>query len=308
MTEKVIIIGSGPAGYTAAIYAARAGLKPLMIEGLEPGGQLMTTTEVDNFPGFPNGAQGPELMDYFRQQALRFETRIVSDWITSVDFSQRPFTLKSDANTYQSQAVIISTGASAKWMNIPSETALRGHGVSACATCDAFFYRGLDVMVVGGGDTAMEEAIVLSKVAKHVEVIHRRDKFRASQAMQDRLLSLPNVSVTWNSAIDEIRDISQKKVTSVVLKNLVTGEKVEKKTDGVFLAIGHKPNTEPFVGHIAMHDNGYIKVEAGSTKTSVAGVFAAGDVADHIYRQAITAAGTGCMAALDVQRFLESDL
>lgn len=308
-TRNVIIIGSGPAGFTAAIYAARANLKPLLFEGLakggQPGGQLMLTTDVENYPGFPEGILGPELMELFRKQAARFGTTLLQQDVTSVDFSKRPFKVISDGKEYVSQTVIVSTGASANWLNIPSEKALQGYGVSACATCDGFFFKNKEVIVVGGGDSALEEANFLTKFATRVTIVHRRDAFRASKIMQDRALTNKKIDVIWDSTIDEIKDPAQKKVTSVILRNLKTNQKSEKKIDGVFMAIGHTPNSELFKGKLELDPKGYIKVHDGSL-TSVPGVFAAGDVQDFKYRQAITASGSGCMAALDAERFLEA--
>ncbi len=308
-THPVLIIGSGPAGFTAAIYAARANLKPFLIEGLlkggQPGGQLMLTTEVENFPGFPAGIQGPELMDVFRKQAERFGTEFAREDITSVDFSKRPFKIKSAENEYLAETLVIAPGASANWLNLPSEKKLQGHGVSACATCDGFFFKGKEVVVAGGGDSALEEANFLTKFATKVTIVHRRDSLRASKIMQDRAKANKKIEFIWDSSIEEIKDVSQKKVTGVVLKNLKTGAMSEKKCDGVFVAIGHTPNSEVFKGHLALDPKGYILVHDG-THTSVPGVFACGDVQDFKYRQAITAAGTGCMAALDAERFLEA--
>ena len=307
---NVIIIGSGPAGFTAAIYAARANLKPLLFEGMsrggQPGGQLMLTTEVENYPGFPQGIMGPELMEHFRKQATRFGTVLIQQDVTQVDFSKRPFKLISDDKEYFGKTVIISTGASANWLNIPSEKALQGYGVSACATCDGFFFKGKEVLVVGGGDSAVEEATFLTKFASKVTIVHRRDALRASKIMQDRAHNNKKIDFIWDSAIEEIKDPAQKKVTGVVLKNLKTGQRSEKKCDGVFMAIGHTPNSEIFKNQIELDPKGYIKVHDGSF-TSVKGVFACGDVQDFKYRQAITAAGSGCMAALDAERFLEAE-
>ncbi len=305
---SVIIIGSGPAGFTAAVYAARANLKPLLFEGLvkggQPGGQLMLTTDVENYPGFPEGILGPELMELFRKQAARFGTELIQQDVTEVDFSKRPFRVVSDDKEYFGKTVIISTGASANWLGIPSEKALQGYGVSACATCDGFFFKGKEVIVVGGGDSAVEEATFLTKFATKVTLVHRRDALRASKIMQDRAFNNKKIDYIWDSTIDEIKDPSQKKVTGVVLRNLKTGQKTEKRTDGVFMAIGHTPNSELFKGKLGLDPKGYILVQDG-TSTNVPGVFACGDVQDHRYRQAVTAAGTGCMAALDAEKFLE---
>jgi thioredoxin reductase (NADPH) len=305
--RKVIIIGSGPAGFTAALYASRANLSPLMFEGLQPGGQLTITTEVENYPGFEHGIQGPELMEVMRKQALRFGAESVYKIITKVDFSKRPFTLWADDEQYTADAVIVATGASAQWLGLPSEKEYSGYGVSACATCDGFFFRNQEVYVVGGGDTAMEEANFLTKFASKLTLVHRRDEFRASKVMQDRVLKNPKVSVEWNSVVEEVLGVTEnnkKKMTGLKLKNVKTGEIKQVKADGLFLAIGHKPNTALFKGILDMHENGYLKVQPGTTKTNIEGIFAAGDVADHYYRQAITAAGTGCMAALDAERWL----
>lgn len=301
--ENVIIIGSGPAGLTAAIYAARANLNPLMIEGEEVGGQLMTTTDVENYPGFPEGIMGPDLMTLTKKQAARFGTRFISKNVTRVDFSQRPFKIWIGDTLYQSKAVIISTGASAKYLGLPSEKKYLGHGVSACATCDGAFFRNMEVAVVGGGDTAMEEANFLTRFAKKVWVIHRRDTFRASKIMADRVLNNPKVEVLWNSELAEV--VGDKLVTGIRVRNTETGKITEMPMSGVFIAIGHQPNTKVFTGQIATNEVGYILTEGKSTYTSVPGVFAAGDVQDATYRQAITAAGTGCMAAMDCERWLE---
>lgn len=302
--EKVIIIGSGPAGLTAAIYAARANLEPLMIEGEEVGGQLMTTTDVENFPGFPDGIMGPDLMMITRKQAERFGTRFISKNVTKVDLSSRPFKVWVGDQLYQSKGLIISTGASAKYLGLESERRLLGHGVSACATCDGAFFRNQRVAVVGGGDTAMEEANFLTRFASKVYVIHRRDEFRASKIMAERVLNNPKVEVLWNSAITEV--LGDKTVSGIRLKNLKSGEETQMEMEGVFIAIGHKPNTDIFKGQLKMNETGYLITEGKSTLTSVEGVFAAGDVQDHVYRQAVTAAGTGCMAAIDCERWLES--
>lgn len=305
--RKVIIIGSGPAGLTAAIYASRANLNPLIFEGIQPGGQLTITTEVENFPGFEHGIQGPELMDVMRKQAQRFGAESQFKIVSKVDFSQRPFRVWVDEVEYTADAVIVSTGASAKWLGLESEKQFSGYGVSACATCDGFFFRNQEVYVVGGGDTAMEEADFLTKFASKLTLIHRRDEFRASKVMQDRVLKNPKVSVEWNSEVQEVLgtvENEKKRMTGLRLRNVQTGQVKEVKADGLFLAIGHKPNTEIFRGILDMYDNGYLKVQAGTTRTNIPGVFAAGDVADQHYRQAITAAGSGCMAAIDAERWL----
>ena len=308
MVHNVIIIGSGPAGYTAALYTARADLKPIMFAGYEPGGQLMITTDVENYPGFPDGIMGPEMMDLFRRQVERFGVEIHQKHVTKVDLSRRPFKVYVDDELYEAHALIISTGASAKWLGLESEVTFGGFGVSACATCDGFFFRNREVIVVGGGDTAMEEANYLTRHCSKVYLIHRRGEFRASKIMQDRVLANPKVEVIYNSTIEEILGTTQpKKVTSVRLRDTVTGERRELPIDGVFIAIGHKPNSELFHGVLDMDPIGYLLTLPGSTKTNIPGVFAAGDVADSVYRQAVTAAGTGCMAAIDAERFLEAE-
>lgn len=309
MVHELIIVGSGPAGYTAAIYAARADLQPLMFSGLEPGGQLMTTTDVENFPGFPQGVMGPDMMALFRDQAARFGTDIRDQSITRLDTTVRPFRLVSDSGEeFRAHSVILSTGASAKWLGIPSETHFRGHGVSACATCDGFFFRGKVVAVIGGGDTAMEECHFLAKFASKVYLIHRRDSFRASKIMQDRVLEDPKVEVLYNSEVLEVLGTEDpvRKVNGLRIGSTDGGPETLIHADGLFLAIGHKPNSDLVAGQVETDDVGYIRVEPGRTFTSVEGLYAAGDVADPIYRQAVSAAGTGCMAALDAERYLST--
>ena len=305
---QCLIIGSGPAGYTAAIYAARADLKPMMYQGLQPGGQLTTTTEVENFPGYPDGTKGPEMMEDFKKQAERFEADVRWGMITEIDLSNRPFIAKADdGKTIEAETVIIATGATARWLGLPSESEYNGYGVSACATCDGYFYRGKDVVVVGGGDTAAEEATYLAKLCRKVYLVHRRDELRASKAMQKRVFNTKNLEVIWNHVPKEIVGETEgfaKKVTGVVLTNVLNGEEKKVDVDGFFVAIGHKPNTEMFKEQLEMDETGYLLTRPDSTATNVEGVFAAGDVQDHVFRQAVTAAGTGCMAALEAERFL----
>ena len=302
--RNVIIIGSGPAGLTAAIYASRADMKPLVIEGQQPGGQLTITTEVDNYPGFPDGINGPELVMDMHKQAERFGTEFISDVVTSVDLSKRPFVVRIGDVSYKSKTLIISTGASAKWLGIESEKKLMGSGVSGCATCDGFFFKGKEVVVAGGGDTAVEEAIFLTKFAAKVSIIHRRDQLRASKIMQDRALKNEKISFIWDSVVDKILGEDVGHVTGVRIKNVKSGSITDFHCNGVFIAIGHTPNTKIFEGLLELDEKGYIILKQ-RTYTSVEGVFAAGDVADPVYRQAVTAAGMGCMAAIDAERFLE---
>ncbi len=307
MRTKLLILGSGPAGLTAAIYAARAGLKPVVVHGLQPGGQMTITTDVENYPGFADVIQGPWLMEQMQKQAEHVGAEFVADLITDVDLTKRPFTLKGDSGEiYETDALVISTGAQAKWLGLPSEQKFQGFGVSACATCDGFFYRGKDVVVIGGGNTAVEEALYLSGLAKSVTVVHRRDTFRAEKILQDRLFAKKNVEIIWDHKVDEILgDEDPLGVTGVRLKHAKTGATKELKTDGVFIAIGHKPATELFAGKLKMKDNGYLIVKPGTVSTDIPGVYAAGDVTDDVYRQAVTAAGMGCMAALEAERYLE---
>jgi thioredoxin reductase (NADPH) len=300
---EVLIIGSGPAGYTAAIYAARAGLKPVLYQGIQPGGQLTITTEVENYPGYPDGIQGPEMMIHFEKQATRMGADIRYGLATKVDFSQRPYKVQIDEeNWIESNAIIICTGASAKWLGIPSEQRLNGFGVSACAVCDGFFFKGKEVAIVGAGDTAAEEALYLSKLCSNVHMIVRRDQMRASKIMQDRVMNTPNIKIYWNSVTDEI--LGEKKTEAVRIHNTVTNEKTEVPISGFFVAIGHQPNSDIFKEFLTMDETGYILTTPGTSKTNVDGIFAAGDVQDKTYRQAVTAAGSGCMAALDAERYL----
>lgn len=301
--RNVIIIGSGPSGLTAAIYASRASLKPLLVSGIQPGGQLMMTTEVENYPGFPKGILGPELMRLFREQAERFGTEFVDDTVTKVDFSQKPFKVTAGAAEYSSKTVIIATGASSLWLGLPKEQQLIGHGVSSCATCDGFFFRGKDVVVVGGGDSACEDASFLTKFANSVTIVHRRDVLKATAIMADRVKNNPKIYFIWNSEIAEL--LGEDRLTGVKIKNVKTGEITEKAVGGMFVAIGHKPNTEVFKDFLELDQKGYIK--ASGTRTSIEGVFVGGDVHDHHYRQAITAAGFGCMAAIDTEKYLHSE-
>jgi thioredoxin reductase (NADPH) len=301
--RQVTIIGTGPAGLTAALYTGRANLEPLVIEGIEKGGQLMLTTTVENYPGFRDGIMGPDLMDEMRLQAERFGATFVQGDVTSLDLSQRPFRIVVGRTEYTSDTLILATGASAKWLDLGVDKQLSGRGVSTCATCDGFFFKGRDVAVVGGGDTAMEEAIYLAKLASTVTVIHRRDSLRASKVMQDKARSMPNVRWIWNTEVIDIKDLAKGEVTSLVLRDIQTKETSELPVAGLFIAIGHTPNTKLVAGQLLLDENGYI-ITHGGTRTNVPGVFAAGDVQDHIYRQAITAAGSGCMAAIDAERFL----
>ncbi|WP_425105519.1 thioredoxin-disulfide reductase [Ancylobacter sp.] len=302
---KVLIIGSGPAGYTAAVYAARAMLEPVLIQGIQPGGQLTITTDVENYPGFADPIQGPWLMEQMQVQAEKMGTRIVNDLVTRLDLSSRPFRAETDSGVWIAETVILATGAQARWLDLDSEQAYRGHGVSACATCDGFFYRGKEVMVIGGGNTAVEEALFLTNFASKVTVVHRRDSFRAEKILQERLFAHPKVEVVWNAALHEVKGEQEPPhVTDVVLKDVITGALSERRADGVFIAIGHAPATDLVQGQLTLKPSGYVWTAPHSTQTSVEGVFAAGDVADDIFRQAVTAAGMGCMAALEAERFL----
>ena len=303
--RNVIVIGSGPAGFTAALYTARADLEPLVLKGLEAGGQLMLTTEVENYPGFADGIMGPELMDQMEKQAQRFGAEILAVHVTEVDLSSRPFLVKAGDQVWRAKTLIIATGATARWLGIPGEEKLRGRGVSACATCDGFFFRDRELLVVGGGDTAMEEASFLTKFASKVTIVHRRDAFSASKVMQDRVFANEKIDVMWNTVLDEI--VGDDAVTGAVARDVVTGETRTVAADGVFMAIGHDPTTGLFRDQLAVDENGYLVVHEPSTETEVPGVFAAGDVTDHIYRQAVTAAGQGCKAAIDAERFLTDE-
>ncbi|MFL2662931.1 MAG: thioredoxin-disulfide reductase [Alphaproteobacteria bacterium] len=306
-TSKVLIIGSGPAGYAAAIYSSRAGLSPLMISGIEPGGQLMITTEVENYPGYENPIQGPWLMEQMKKQSEAFGAKIINDYVTDVDFSQFPFVISTEKEKYLSYSVIIATGAKAKWLGIPGEDKFMGFGVSACATCDGFFFKNKDVVVVGGGNTAAEEALFLSNICKKVTLIHRRDKLRAEKILQNRLFEKKNVEIIWNSQLKEILGNKENKlIEKIVIKNTSDNNENQIMLDGLFVAIGHKPATEIFLKKLEIDEDGYILTKADSTKTSIDGVFAAGDVTDKIYRQAVTAAGMGCMGALEAEKFLSN--
>lgn len=305
MHKKVIIIGSGPAGLTAAVYAARANLEPLVFEGSQPGGQLTITTDVENFPGFPDGIMGPELMDHMRKQAVRFGATCEYKTVTKTDFSNNPFKIWVNDDEYTADTVIISTGASARLLGLDSEKELMGYGVSACATCDGFFFKEKEVLVVGGGDSAAEEAIFLTKFASKVTIVHRRDEFRASKIMADRVLNNEKIDIMWNSAIEDIHGAKDTGVTGVKIKDTISGDLRDVSCDGIFMAIGHVPNTNIFKGQIDLDEKGYITTQPDTTNTNVSGVFACGDVQDQIYRQAITAAGTGCMSAIDAERWLE---
>ncbi len=302
--QNVVIIGSGPAGYTAAIYAARANLSPTMIAGMQPGGQLTITSDVENWPGEADGVLGPELMEKLKKQALRFGTEFIDDTVLEVIGTSSPFTIKTATRSIQSKAVIIATGASAMWLGVPGEERLQGKGVSACATCDGFFFRGKDIVVVGGGDTAMEEATFLTRFANSVKIVHRKDEFRASKIMVEKAKNNAKISFVMNTVVEEI--VGEDRVTSLRTKNVITNEAADVACDGIFMAIGHKPNTKIFEGLIDLDEKGYIVLPSKSTATNIPGIFACGDVADHIYRQAITASGTGCMAALDAERWIES--
>jgi len=306
-TRKVIIIGSGPAGYTAAIYAARANLSPVLFSGIQPGGQLMLTTLVENYPGFVEGIDGPPLMETFQKQAERFGTEIIGDDVTEVDFRRRPFKVATSDITMEAHTVIVATGASAKLLGLPNEAKLMGRGVSTCATCDGFFFKDQNIMVVGGGDSALEEALYLARLGRRVDVVHRREALRGSKIMQERAFKNSKITFLWNTVVEDVLDPAAGKVTTVKLRNVKTGALTDAPVDGLFVAIGHQPNTALVKGQIELHPNDYIKVKPGTMQTSVPGVFAAGDVQDFTYRQAVTAAGTGCMAALEAERYLEAE-
>jgi thioredoxin reductase (NADPH) len=303
--RKTIIIGTGPAGYTAALYTARANLNPLVFAGPEPGGQLTLTTLVENYPGFAEGIMGPELMDQMKKQSERFGAEIIHDAVTRVNFKKSPFEIFVGEQKYTAETIIVSTGASAKWLGLESERQLRGHGVSSCATCDGAFFRNQELIVVGGGDVAMEDATFLTKFASKVNIVHRRDTLRASKIMQERAFKNPKISFIWDSVVEEIHDVGKGTVTGVTLRNIKTSTRTQMRCDGVFVAIGHKPNTEVFKGQVGLDEQGYVKTKH-RTMTNIEGVFAAGDVVDHYYRQAVTAAGMGCMAAIDVEKYLEA--
>jgi thioredoxin reductase (NADPH) len=306
-TRKVIIIGSGPAGYTAAIYTARANLSPVLVSGTQPGGQLMLTTLVENYPGFVEGIDGPPLMETFQKQAERFGTEIIADDVTEVDFRLRPFKVSTSETTMEAHTVIVATGASAKLLGLPNEAKLMGRGVSTCATCDGFFFKDQNIMVVGGGDSALEEALYLARLGRKVDVVHRREALRGSKIMQERAFKNSKITFLWNTVVEDVLDPAAGKVTTVRLRNVKTGALTDAPVDGLFVAIGHQPNTALFKGQLELHPNEYIKVKPGTMQTSVPGVFAAGDVQDFTYRQAVTAAGTGCMAALEAERYLEAE-
>jgi thioredoxin reductase (NADPH) len=305
-TRRVIVIGSGPAGYTAGIYAARANLAPLVFTGVQSGGQLMLTTLVENYPGFVDGLMGPDLMEAMRKQAERVGAEMIQEDVTAVDFSRRPFVVQAGEQRYEALSVIVATGASAKMLGLPAEKTLMGRGISTCATCDGFFFRDQNIMVVGGGDSALEEALYLARLGRHVDVVHRRDRLRASKIMQERALKNAKIGFIWDSVVEDVLDPAAGKVTTVKLRNVKTGAVTGHAVDGLFIAIGHEPNTGIFRDQIELLPNGYVKVVPGTTRTSVAGVFAAGDVQDSVWRQAVTAAGTGCMAALEAERYLEA--